>query len=336
MPYQVNTYKVLSSLGHNLHIFFLDKHVQTPYIPPEIENVHYYAKSKYPKEELLRSIYDLNPKILVVCGWFDKDYLFVSRIIKRRLEIPVVCPIDTQFLGTSKQILGILTSCFYIRPCFSHMWVPGVRQYEFARLLGYSKNRILFNSLSGDNKLFQEVNIDLKLADYPRNFLYVGRFNKVKGLNMLLEAWKRISDKKGWTLTFIGNGPQKEELISNPDVKVLDFLDQKELVYYAQNSGCFVLPSIYEPWALVLQEFASAGLPIICSEACGASTMFVEHGYNGYLFETGDIVDLYEKMTIIINKTTNELIEMSHRSRYLSNRVTPELSAYSLLKVLTD
>lgn len=334
MPYQVNVYKVLSSMGFSLHVFFLDEHTQTPYNPPIIPNVYYYPKSKYPRLDLLRFIESLNPCIMVVCGWSDKDYLIVSRQIKRKLKIPIVCPIDTQFFGNPKQIFGILASKFYIKPCFSYMWVPGFRQYEFARLLGYNRKKILFNSLSGDNELFKSVDINDKLDHYPKNFLYVGRFKKEKGLDLLLAAWNKIDNKRDWTLTFVGNGPLKSEIIKNPNVIVLDFMEQKDLVIQAQNSGCFVLPSIYEPWALVLQEFAAAGLPIVCSDTCGASTFFVEHGYNGYIFETNNSDDLYKKMMMIINKNNEELILMSERSRFISQRITPEISAYSLLTVL--
>ncbi len=336
MPYQVNIYRVLSSMGFSLHVFYLDKHIQTPYNPPFIANVNYYQKSKYSKKGLLNFIQDINPCLMVVCGWFDKDYLLVSKKIRSRLRIPVVCPIDTQFLSTPKQILGILVSKFYIKPCFSHMWVPGCRQYEFARLLGYSKKKILFNSLSADNKLFNEVCIESKIKDYPKYFLFVGRYNKVKGLDVLISAWNKIENKKGWKLTLIGNGPLKDEISSNSEVKVLDFMDQRDLVFHAQNSGCFVLPSTYEPWAVVLQEFAAAGLPIICSDACGASTYFVENGYNGYIFESGNPEELQKRMCMIINESEEHLILMSERSRYLSHRVTPEISAMSLLSVLNS
>ncbi len=56
MPYQVCVYKILSSLGYTLHVFYLDKHTQTPYIPPQIRNVQYYAKSKFSKVSLLMFI----------------------------------------------------------------------------------------------------------------------------------------------------------------------------------------------------------------------------------------------------------------------------------------
>ena len=62
------------------------------------------------------------------------------------------------------------------------------------------------------------------------------------------------------------------------------------------SCGVFVLPSIYEPWALVLQEFAAAGLPILCSSICGASPHFVINNYNGYTFTAGDVLFLISQV----------------------------------------
>lgn len=334
MPYQTIVYKELVAQGYSIYVVYLDKKRKTPYDLPEIPNVLFYPKSGFTSKDLLSFILKINPCIMVVAGWSEVDYLNVSRIVRKKINIPVVSVIDTQFIFRIKQIIGFLTSKFYIKPSFSHFWVPGVRQYEFARLLGYKKENIIFNSLSCDVNLFNKANVNHKENNYPKNFLYVGRYSPEKGLELLIEAWVSIVEKKGWTLTLVGNGPLKEKLTSIKSIKVLDFMEQTELVKLAQNSGCFVLPSLYEPWALVIQEFAAAGLPIICSDACGASTFFVENGYNGYIFKTGDFKSLSQCLNHIINLDSENLVTMGKRSVQLSNRVTPEISAFSLLSII--
>jgi len=149
-----------------------------------------------------------------------------------------------------------------------------------------------------------------------------------------MDVWDSINDKKGWTIICAGNGPLINILEGRKDVKVLGFQSQTELIRLAEQSGTFILPSNYEPWALVLQEFAAAGLPIICSEACGASPHFVINGYNGYTFKTNDFDDLRDKMIKIIESSSRILYEMSYNSRELSSIVNPHKSAVSLLSVL--
>ncbi len=58
-------------------------------------------------------------------------------------------------------------------------------------------------------------------------------------------------------------------------------MSQDVLIKEIQKSGCFILPSIFEPWAVVIHEFACAGLPIIATEVCGATPHFVINGFNG-------------------------------------------------------
>ena len=334
MPYQTIVYKEMSEMGHEVHVFMDDKNRQTPYVPDDVNNVYYYKQSHFSKGELYDKVLHLDPDLLVVCGWSSKKYLYTARKIRKQKRIPVVSPIDTQFTWRFKQILGFIISPFYIKKAFTHIWVPGVRQYFFARCLGYGDDRIILNSLTGNTHLFYKADIDKKKNNYPKNLLFVGRYNEVKGLQLLMEVWSSIEDKKGWKIVCAGNGPLQEMLMQHKDVEVLGFQSQENLVTLAEKSGAFILPSIYEPWALVIQEFAAAGLPIICSIACGASPHLVINKYNGYTFSTNNFDDLRRVLLHVINMKPEELLIMATNSRNLSRIVTPTISASSLLSIL--
>ena len=335
MPYVTTVFSQFSKLGHTVYAFYKDKERQTPFEAPPLKNVKYLRESEYSNESLLQFAISVQPDILLVAGWTSKKYLNTARYFKKQGQIPVVCPIDSQFLGTVKQRIGFILSPLLIKPYFSHIWVPGVRQYDFARRMGFDHQHIILNSLTADTNLFLSSKIDeAKGKIYPKRLLFVGRYNEVKGLDLLLKAWGAIKDKKGWKITLVGNGPMKDFLLSQPDVEVLDFMSQDQLKVLAEHSGVFVLPSKYEPWALVLQEFAAAGLPILCSDTCGASPYCVINGYNGFTFKSGDVNDLVSKLEILINLSSSELLVYSHRSRKMSGFVTPEISAASLLGVL--
>ncbi len=53
-----------------------------------------------------------------------------------------------------------------------------------------------------------------------------------------------------------------------------------------------VLPSDYEPWALVVNEAAASGLAIVCSDVVGAAADLLWEGKNGRAFRAGDGADL--------------------------------------------
>lgn len=334
MPYQTIVYKQLSDLGYNVHAFYVDKKRLTPYKPTEIKNVWYYPKSEYTQEQMLKKVMELSPKVLVVCGWAYSDYLYVAKKVKKTLQIPVVCPIDTQYIHRLKQRIGLLFAPFYFKRFFTHIWVPGVRQYDFARRMGYDSNSIILNSLTGNIDLFNKADIEKKKKAYPKKILFVGRYHEVKGLELLLKVWNSIECKNGWSLVCAGNGPLKHLLENSKDIEVLDFQPQESLVKLAEECGLFILPSKYEPWALVLQEFAAAGLPILCSDACGAASHLVINGYNGYTFETNDEQSLKAKLLKIMNLDDDKMLYMANNSRKLAQFVTPEISAKSLLSVI--
>ncbi|MFV0235094.1 glycosyltransferase [Empedobacter falsenii] len=301
------------------------------YIPEKKENFQPILFKDQPKKQVYQDILKFNPSVLVVAGWMIKDYVWIAKQIKKNTKIKVVAMSDTPWYGTLKQKINAWISPLHLKKAFDYLWVAGFRQYDYARKLGFANNQIIFNSLSADNKLFHHVEIERKKTNYPKNFLYVGRFAPEKGLNILLEAWEKIQDKQGWTLTLIGDGPLKNEFIHREDIKIKDYMAHDELLMEMQNAGCFVLPSLHEPWALVIHEAACAGLPIICTEVCGAAPHFVIDKFNGFQVNKGDSHDLANKIVFLMNHTDNELIEMSTKSRVLSNRISPDITVASLL-----
>lgn len=303
------------------------------YVPEKKENFQPILFKDQPKKQVYQDILKFNPSVLVVAGWMIKDYVWIAKQIKKNTKIKVVAMSDTPWYGTLKQKINAWISPLHLKKAFDYLWVAGFRQYDYARKLGFANNQIIFNSLSADNKLFHHVEIERKKTNYPKNFLYVGRFAPEKGLNILLEAWEKIQDKQGWTLTLIGDGPLKNEFIHREDIKIKDYMAHDELLMEMQNAGCFVLPSLHEPWALVIHEAACAGLPIICTEVCGAAPHFVIDKFNGFQVNKGDSQDLANKIVLLMNHTDKELIEMSTKSRVLSNRISPDITVASLLAI---
>ena len=51
------------------------------------------------------------------------------------------------------------------------------------------------------------------------------------------------------------------------------------------SAGCFVLPSLSEPWGLVVNEAMASGLPVLVSNRCGCAPDLVREGENGFLFD---------------------------------------------------
>lgn len=336
MPYHVAVFKALIQKGHRCIVYWYGKAPKTSYRAPKIDGLEQYNRFDFNNSNLLFKHSRLfSPEIIVASGWTDKDYNKVC-CLYRSMNIPTLSMSDTQWHG-GKQWCNRLLSPFRHRRYFDYIWGAGVLQFEYARKLGFKANRILLNCFSGNREVFSKVSINKKEKSYPKRFLFVGRFVSVKAIDILLEAWSAIRDKNGWTLELIGDGPLKHSFRQRyPDVLIKEFMSQEELAKEAELSGCFVIPSRFEPWALVIHEFAFAGLPIIASDSCGATRQFVINGYNGYTVKSNDVESLKTSIIKIIEAPEEELIRFSRNSRHLAENVTPELVADTLLSVLKN
>lgn len=337
MGYNVAVFKeYVSKFNAEVHVISWDKQKKTPYIAPSIDGVYYYGKSSFNEQTIVSFVENLEPSLIVTSGWMDNFYINACKRL-RRLNIPILAVSDTQFYGTIKQRLGIYYFKLFYKKAFSHLWVAGPYQYEYAKRLGYKNEEIVFNFLSADNDLFKTFykrTFERKIEKYPKQFLFAGRFAPEKGLHLLVEAWNAIEDKKGWKLTVVGNGIMKQNLLNNPNIEILDFLQPENFQNIIQNTGCFILPSIKEPWALVLQEFALAGLPVIASDTCGAIPYFLIHNYNGLVFKNKDAKSLQAALEYFIKLPEDVLIQMAKKSHALGKRITPEIVAFNSLSIL--
>ena len=158
-----------------------------PYNPPSIKGVNFYKRSNFNKESLLKFSTEFNPNIVYVSGWMDSAYMYVIKKLRKK-KIPVVAGIDDKWLGNFRQRIGSFVSKLFFKNYFSHFWVSGHQQYEYAKRMGYSDNEIIFDLLSADINTFISPNNDN--ISHARSFIYVGNFRNVKGTDILLNAYK--------------------------------------------------------------------------------------------------------------------------------------------------
>ena len=188
------------------------------------------------------------------------------------------------------------------------------------------------NSLSCDLRTFSPPSSNHE-GQKLKNFLFVGRLTQVKGLKKLIKAWKSIEELNGWTLTIVGEGPLEEILTDVDGIIWKGFLSQDELLQEMNQASCFVLSSVFEPWAVVIHEAAASGLPIIATDVCGAVPHFLISGYNG-IVTLPNSESIAKAMIDIMGMTPEKWNKYSERSRELARSISPELGAAQLMSVL--
>lgn len=333
MPYAIAIMRALvKEFGVQVDCISWDEKKRTPFVPQDEPGIFFHKRSQFTRESIFQFIDERNPALLYVSGRMDKLYLEAASHFRDKYVF--VTGSDNQWTGTRKQQLAALLSPILYKKYFSYFWVPGPRQLEYARRMGYPNDKILRNCLSADKQIYLDAyhqHRTAKQQHYPHNMVFAGRFAPEKGLEILIDAFTDVRKElsSDWTLTLIGSG--KMELRKEPFINIKGFMSGPELAADSKNWGAFCLPSTYEPWGVVLHEFTTAGIPIISSSAAGAADQLVISHFNGHVFKSGDRNALKQAIKSIMQMTDAELALMGDRSHELSKAISPEIAAYSLM-----
>ena len=96
-------------------------------------------------------------------------------------------------------------------------------------------------------------------------FLFVGRLEKIKGLQTLIQLWSKIAD---YDLLVAGTGLEEEVLraqaATNPGIKFLGPLSQSQLgAFYGHALACIVPSLTYETFGIIIVEAFARKTPVI-------------------------------------------------------------------------
>jgi glycosyltransferase involved in cell wall biosynthesis len=132
-------------------------------------------------------------------------------------------------------------------------------------------------------------------------FLFLGRINKDKGIIELIKAFKIIEKKHDVLLVLVGPIEDRNliHLLKNKK-KILYFNFTTKPEDWFSLADILCLPSYREGFGTVVIEAASCGIPALCSNIYGLSDAIIEHK-TGFFHEVGNIDDIKNKMTYIIN-----------------------------------
>lgn len=146
----------------------------------------------------------------------------------------------------------------------------------------------------------------------------------------MLAAYRlyRSSVPKPWTLSCCGMGSLSKSLLGIEGVEDVGFLQPHLLPDVFSSHGVFVIASRFDPWPLVVVEACAAGLPIICTEACGSAVELVRAYFNGFTVATDDVKALAEKM-IWMHLNYNALPSLGFNGISLASAYSAEVWAQS-------
>lgn len=320
--------------SHNeveVHIFEKDFSKITNYNVSPDELYFYYKKSEFLNYKLfLNKCIDISPDILIVSGRVDNQYLNVAKYFKKKIFTVTIQ--DTQFQNSLKQKIQIFFSEVLYKKYFSGYWGCGISGTYFAKRLGFDSSLIFRNAYSANTKLFKsEFN-----RFNNKKILFVGRLVPVKNVEFLINNFIKANslNNNEWELIIIGNGPFDKSILKQTNIKHFSFMSQIQLQNFVNNIDIFCLPSIVEPWGVVVHEFASRGLPLLLSKNVGSASEFLINGYNGFSFDPESSEDFIEKLSYLMKFSTNDLSQLGQHSIILAKRISTEIWAATLFEIL--
>ena len=159
--------------------------------------------------------------------------------------------------------------------------------------------------------------------------LAVGRLEKVKGFDLLIESWVNIRTK----LVIIGSGKEKENLLylikkNNLDnrIEIFDEVKREDLISYYENASVLIVSSRDEGGPRVALEALYLGIPVISTDVGHMPDILPKE----LLANKDDIASLKELLELYVDSI--DLIDQSAIFEFIQN----EFSIDERVKAITS
>ncbi len=179
------------------------------------------------------------------------------------------------------------------------------------------------------------------------SILFVGRFDWVKGADILLQAFERVlRELPDATLTFIGPQHGLPEAASLEDymtrrphlrghVSALGRIAQADIAPLRQTHAVTVVCSRYETFGNAALEALASGSPLVAS-AVGGLREIVDDGHNALTFRAGDADALAQQITRVVCDVQLASEIGANGVSCIRNRFAPHAIAAQTLRFYSD
>lgn len=174
-------------------------------------------------------------------------------------------------------------------------------EYRAARRVGFPESRlaVVKNGISVERQLPSPVDASLWPAETKVRLLFVGRLDRQKGVDILIDAVRQLG--QGFHLVIagdvvVGGGVDFPDL---SNCSLTGWVNSSQLETLYSQADILVVPSRWEGFGLVAIEGMRAGLPVIVSDV-GALPEIVDHGVTGVVFRSESVAGLIEAVRKLV------------------------------------
>ncbi|MDQ1085606.1 glycosyltransferase family 4 protein [Siphonobacter sp. SORGH_AS_1065] len=206
---------------------------------------------------------------------------------------------------------------YLLFPCIDYFLYVGTQNRRFYEKHGIAGKRLINSPYAVDNQRFTEQFKKLKkdrdtlrqnmhVPLQAKIILFTAKYIEKKRPLDLIKAFQQLNDPDCW-LIMVGTGPLQESLQTYIHTQKLNrviltgFVNQNAISDYYAISDVFVMCSgAGENWGLSVNEAMNFNLPIIVSDQTGCSIDLVVEGRNGYVFPTGEVDALAQRLKWVL------------------------------------
>jgi len=295
-------------------------------LPPtaRLEAIHRLAR--YYDAIIARDMRTIRPDAVVA---YENCALRTFQAAKR-LGIP--CILDVPGVHHQMQARsGVAT----LRPTFQHE-VNLRKDHEIALadliLVCSSLARDSFVEAGVDASRIAVLPLGVNLGQfYPENclkvreddvakFIFVGHITPQKGADLLLRACQQLRmEGLPFELTLVGSG--QSDLIKKFRAfgRSAGRVSHAKLGDIYRRANCFVLPSRFDSFGLVVAEAMACGLPAIVSDSVGARDL-IQNDRNGWIVPSNNPDALYQVMAACA-RNPDKLRGLGHAARQIAEQI---------------
>lgn len=254
--------------------------------------------------------------------------------VKRIYYTPHAYSMQNPGNQTSKYLLYLSIERFLARFATTNTLNVSRGEKQFAikhKLHKADHFKVIYNALSVKET---EEHPQMKFDFIPKNAFVVGCIARMFGQKnpeeFLKIAREICNRRKDVFFIWVGDGDFLEQTKMQAKEMKLDrslyFAGHQTNVYaFLERFDVFLSTSFYEGMPYTLIEAMQSQCPILASNVIGNNEA-VDQGYNGYLYELGDIQDACNKLEIMLdNPTIIEKMKVASRARYISTFTINEM-----------
>jgi glycosyltransferase involved in cell wall biosynthesis len=121
---------------------------------------------------------------------------------------------------------------------------------------------------------------------HPFRLLYVGKLSRPKGADLLAPIMKELGDR--FELLIASHSPLPQDAYAAPNIRLLGWMAEAELIRQYQQCDALLLPSLSEGFSYAALEAMACGKPVVASNATALPELVIDN-VNGILCQPGDI-----------------------------------------------